>query len=150
MWFIPIFENKFLYISITDEASDFKFVTQLGFAKAHHKISSRRESGRGSWIRKLPKILGFPFNISATVEDDDFKFGVPRPNTKSHSEESGPGPWLEELSEVWGFFLNMAGASNFKIGKQLGFAKAHRKITPTRKRGRDPGLGKLPKILGYP
>jgi len=27
-----------LYIPVTDEASDFKFGTQLGFAKAHHLI----------------------------------------------------------------------------------------------------------------
>jgi len=29
------------------EASDFKFGTQLGFAKAHHKIARRRKSGLG-------------------------------------------------------------------------------------------------------
>jgi len=27
------------------EASDFKFCTQLGFAKAHHKITPRGKSG---------------------------------------------------------------------------------------------------------
>jgi len=32
------FKNKFLYISATDEAIDFKFGTQLRFAKAHHQI----------------------------------------------------------------------------------------------------------------
>jgi len=30
--------NRFLYISVLDEASDFKFSMQLGFAKAHHQI----------------------------------------------------------------------------------------------------------------
>jgi len=34
-------------ISATAEASDFKFGTQLGFAKAYHKIPRRRKSGRG-------------------------------------------------------------------------------------------------------
>jgi len=29
------FKNRFPYISVTDEASDFKFGMQLGFAKAH-------------------------------------------------------------------------------------------------------------------
>jgi len=33
-----LFKNKFPYISVTDKASDFKFGTQLGFAKAHHQI----------------------------------------------------------------------------------------------------------------
>jgi len=32
------FKNKFPYISVIDETSDFKFGTQLGFAKAHHQI----------------------------------------------------------------------------------------------------------------
>jgi len=48
----------------------------LGFAKGHHKISPREKSGRGPGIGKLPKILGFPFNISATAEASDFKFGM--------------------------------------------------------------------------
>jgi len=33
------FKNRLLYISLIDEASDFKFGMQLWFAKAHHKIS---------------------------------------------------------------------------------------------------------------
>jgi len=31
------FKNTFPYISVIDEASDFKFGMQLRFAKAHHK-----------------------------------------------------------------------------------------------------------------
>jgi len=34
------FKNKVPYISLIDEASDFNFGTQLGFAKAHHQIPS--------------------------------------------------------------------------------------------------------------
>jgi len=37
----------------------------VGFAKAYHKIPPRRKSGRGHRLGQLPKILGFPFNISA-------------------------------------------------------------------------------------
>jgi len=33
------FENRFRYIFVIDEASDFKFGMQLWFAKAHHQIS---------------------------------------------------------------------------------------------------------------
>jgi len=36
------FRNKFPYISVIDEASDFKFGMQLGFAKVHHKIPSEK------------------------------------------------------------------------------------------------------------
>jgi len=39
------FKNKFPYISVMDEASDFKFDKQLGFAKAHHKITPRGKVG---------------------------------------------------------------------------------------------------------
>ena len=49
---------------------------QLGFAKAHHKITPREKNGRGLGLGKLPKILGFPFNISAMAEASYFKFGM--------------------------------------------------------------------------
>jgi len=37
------FKNRFPYISVTDEASDFKFGMQLGFAKAHHQIPPKEK-----------------------------------------------------------------------------------------------------------
>jgi len=49
-------------ISATAEASDFKFGTQLGFAKIHNKITPREKSGCGLGLGELSKILGFPFN----------------------------------------------------------------------------------------
>ena len=61
------FKNKFPYIFVIDEASDFKFGTQLGFAKAHQKIPHQRKSGRGPGLEEFPKILGFPFNICVTA-----------------------------------------------------------------------------------
>jgi len=39
------FKNRFPYISVIDEASDFKFGTQLGSAKAHHKVTPRGKVG---------------------------------------------------------------------------------------------------------
>ena len=45
-------------ISITAEASEFKFGTQLGFAKAHHKITRREKSGGGLGLEELLKMLG--------------------------------------------------------------------------------------------
>jgi len=32
------FKNRFPYISVIDEASDFKCAMQLGFAKFHHQL----------------------------------------------------------------------------------------------------------------
>jgi len=102
----------------------------LGFAKAHHKITPGRKRLHGPGLGKLPKILGFPFNIFATAEASDFKFGMPCGYSKDISAT--------------------AEASDFKFGMQLGFAKGHHKISPVRKSGRSLGLGKLPKILGFP
>ena len=48
------------------EARDFKFGTQLGFAKAPHKITPRGKVGVILGFCETPIYLGFPFNISAT------------------------------------------------------------------------------------
>jgi len=37
------FKNRFPYISVIDEASDFKFGVQLRFAETHHKIARMEE-----------------------------------------------------------------------------------------------------------
>ena len=89
------FKNKFPYISVIDEASEFKFGKPLGFTKAHHKITS----GRGHGLGKLPKILESPFNIFATAEASDFKFGKQLEFAKSHHKipprrKEGRGPKL--------------------------------------------------------
>jgi len=39
------FKNRFPYISVIDEASDFKFGVQLGFANAHHQIPVEEKVG---------------------------------------------------------------------------------------------------------
>jgi len=54
-----------------------------------------------------------------------------------------------ELPEIWGFPFNIfatAEASDFEFGKQLGFAKAHHKITPRGKSWGGLGLGSFPKF----
>jgi len=38
-------KNKFPYISVKDEASDFKFGMQLRLAKAHHQIQLEEKVG---------------------------------------------------------------------------------------------------------
>ena len=67
----------------TAEASDFKIGKRLGFEKAHRKIPPRK-SGLGPKLGKLPKILGFLFNISAMAETSDFKFGMQLGFAKTH------------------------------------------------------------------
>jgi len=63
------------------------------------------------------------------------------------------GPGLGKFSEIWGFPFNItatAEASDFKFGTQLGFAKAHLKITPRRKSEGVFRLGSSPKFCGSP
>jgi len=53
-------------------------------------------------------------------------------------------PWVRGAPQNFGFPYNIsatAGASDFKFSAQLGFAKAHYKITHRRKSGRGPELG---------
>ena len=72
-------------------ASDFTFATQLGFAKGYHKLTHRGNVGMILGY-ELPKIVGLPLNIFATVEASDFKCckpqGFARPIIKLYVEET--------------------------------------------------------------
>ena len=79
----------------------------LGFAKGHHKITLREKSGRSPGLGKL---LGFPFNISATTEDSDFKIGRLVGLANAHHKipfrrKRGPSSVLVKLPKIWGFPL---------------------------------------------
>jgi len=66
--------------------------------------------------------------------------------------KSGGGFGLGELTKVLRFPYNIsatAGASDFKLGEQLGLPKAHHNHTQ-KKRWACPELGELPKIRGFP
>jgi len=52
--------------SATAGSSDFKFGTQLGFAKAHDKTTPRGKKGV-ALSYESSQIFGVPFNISATA-----------------------------------------------------------------------------------
>jgi len=58
------------------EATDFKFGTELGFAKSNYKITPKDKRGRSSRLRSSQKFAGFQFNISAVAESSNFKFGT--------------------------------------------------------------------------
>jgi len=62
-------------------------------------------------------------------------------------------PWARGAPQNLGFPFNiytMAEASDFNFGTQLGFAKAHHKITPRGKSGGGLGLGELLEIFVVP
>ena len=102
---------------------------QLGFAKGHHKITPREQSGRNPGLEKLPNIFGFPFNISATIEVSDFKIGRLVGFTDAHHKipprrKRGRSPVLGELTKIWRFPINiyaMAESIDFKFGTQFGW-----------------------------
>jgi len=98
---------------------------------------TRIKSGCDPGLGELPKIWGFPFNISGTAEAIDFKFGKQLRFAKAHHKITPRGKsigslGLGQLPNILGFPYNisaMAGASDFKFIVQLG-----------RKGGHGPGL----------
>ena len=124
-----------------------------------HIIKSHwKKSGCGPGVRELPEIRGFPFNISATAEASDFKFGTQPGFAKAHHKitprwKKWVWPWARGNPQNLGFPFNistMSEAIDFKFCTQLGFPNAHHKITPIRKSWFGLELGELPKILGVP
>jgi len=108
------------------------------FFKAHRKITPRGKSKGCLGLGELPKIFGFPYNISATAGASEFQFAFARTHRKiTCRRKGGHGPGLGELLKIWGFLsiFTMAEASDFKFITQLGFAKAHHKTTPRGKVG---------------
>jgi len=73
--------------------------------------------------------LGFPFNISATTEDSDFKISRLVGFSKAHQKisptrKSGRGHGLGELPKILGFPFNISATAesiDFKFGTQFGW-----------------------------
>jgi len=98
------------------EASQFKFGTQLGFAKPHHEITPIGKSGHGLGLRELPKILRFHFNIYTMAETRDFKFGIQLGLAKVHRkitprEKMWVWSWARKASKYLGFSFNISATA---------------------------------------
>jgi len=70
--------------------------------------SHQKKSGCGPGPGKLPEIWGFPFNIIATAEANDLKFGKKLVFAKAHHkstprEKIQGGLGLGELPNILGF-----------------------------------------------
>jgi len=120
------------------EASDFKIGKQVRFAKAHQEIAPRRKIGRGHGLGEFPKILLFLRRLKLATSNLVCSLGLPRAIVKSHAEEKWAWPWAKGAPKIWGFLFNkpaMTEGNDFKIGNLVGFAKAHHKILPRRKKG---------------
>jgi len=78
-------------ISATAGVSDFKFGTQLGFAKAHHKITPVGKSGVGLGLGKLPNISGFCIiflqRLGLETENLVHSLGLPKAHHKTTPRE---------------------------------------------------------------
>ena len=104
--------------------------------------NTQKKSGRGPGLRSSPKFWNSPLifmqQLRLATSNLVRSLGLPRPIIKSHPEESGRGPGIGELPKILESLFNIsatAEASDFKFGMQLGFAKAHQKITPREKVG---------------
>jgi len=102
--------------------------------------SHQKKSGCNPGLGELLKIWGSPIiflqQLGLATSKLVYSLGLPRPIIKSHPEESGHDLGLGELPNILGFPYNIsvtAGASDFKFGSQLGFAKDHHKITQKKK-----------------
>jgi len=83
--------------------SDFKFCTQLGFAKSH----TQRKKWKWPWARRALRNYWVPYNIFATAGASDFEFGTQLGLAKAHyiitrRRKDGRGPGLGELPKIWG------------------------------------------------
>jgi len=123
------------------EASDFKFSTQLEFAKAHHKITPRGKSGHDLGLGELPNSLGFPYNISATDGASDFKFGKQLEFAKAHDKitrrrKGRHGPKLGLLPQILGFpsiFTQWLKLATSDLVHNLGLPRPTKKPHPKEK-----------------
>jgi len=143
-------------ISATAGVSDFKFGAQLGFTKAHHKITRKRKGGHGGGLGQLPKICWLPLNIYTVAETSDFKFihslGLPRPIIKSHPKEMWAWPWASGASQNFVILLQYLqwlklGTSN--LIHSLGLPRPTIKPHPEEKWAW-PWVREAPIYLGFP
>ena len=108
------------------------------------------------WAREAPKNFKIPFNIFATAEASDFKFGMQIGISKAHYKitpkgKSGRGPGLGKLTKIRGFpsiFLQRLKLATSYLVCSLGLPRAI--IKSHQKSGRGHGLGEIPKILEFP
>jgi len=102
-------------------------------------------------MNELPKILGFLYNISATTEPIEFKFGAQLgllwTIIKSHAQEKGAWPWTRGGSRS--IFTQWLKLATSNLVNSLGLPRPITKSHPMGKSGCGLGLGELPKIWGF-
>jgi len=119
------------------EARDFKFGIQLGFAKTHHKITTKGKSGHSLGQGELPKNLGFHFNVYTMAEARNFKVGAQlgfaKATIKTHPEEKLAWPWAGKAPKYLGspsIFLH-GRTVLLALAKLFVFTAVHLRGTPS-------------------
>jgi len=84
-------ENRFLYISVINEANDFKFGRPLGFAKAHHEIPLEEKVDVALGYGSSPKFEASPSiflqRLKLATSNLVDSLGLPRPIIELHPED---------------------------------------------------------------
>ena len=124
-----------------NEASDFKFGTQLGLAEAHHQIPFKMgvalNSGSSPKFGASPLIFLQQLKLATSYLANSLR--LPRPIIIHTQRKIWRWPWAREAPQSYGFPYNISatvGVSDFKFDARLGFAEAHHKIPHRRKSGR--------------
>jgi len=110
----------------------------------------------GPGLGKLPKIWGFPFNISATAEANDFKFGLQFGFAKAYRKitpkgKSGHGLGIEQLPKILWFHFNIyitVEARDFDLVHRMGSPRPTINPHPEEKWAR-PWAREAPIYLGF-
>jgi len=100
--------------------------------------------------------LEFPFNIFATAEASDFKFGIPFAYAKAHHEitpraKSGRGPGQGELPKMWGsplIFLQRLKVASSRLAGRWAFPRPITISHPEEKRASS-WARELPKMWDF-
>jgi len=82
-----------------------------------------------------------------------YSLGLTRASIKSHQEKRWEWSQARGALQILEFPFNISATNegtDFKIGRQVSFAKAHHKISPRRKIGRGHGLGEHIIFWGSP
>ena len=106
--------------------------------------SHQKNSGCGHGLEVLPKIWGFPFNISAMAGASNFKFCMPLGSFKAHHKITPVGKircgiGLGSSPKFWGFpiiFLQRLKLATSKMACGWDLPRHHHKNPHRRKSGR--------------
>jgi len=149
------FKNRFPYISVTDEASDFKSGLQLGFAKAHHEIPLEEKSvalGYGSSPKFGASPIIFQQRLGLATSNLTRSWVCQGPSLITRRRKGVHGLGLGKLPKIWGspsLFTQWLKLGTSNLVHSLGFPRATIKPLPEEK-WEWPWVREAPKYFRFP